>query len=68
MQRPQSRAMAPGPTPPYLLVGVSSIAGAAAVESTRSRIHIPDSPWPGTPQKIRYLPAGAALSRMTSVA
>src|SRR5437879_9168363 len=37
--------------------GVSSNAGVVAVALTRSRIHIPAAPCPGTPQKIKYSPA-----------
>src|SRR5436189_1895636 len=48
--------------------GVSSNAGVLAVALTRNRIHIPAAPCPGTPQKIRYSPAGCAVKRITSVA
>ena len=30
--------------------------GSFAAGSTLNQIHMPESPWPGTPQKIRYLP------------
>src|SRR5438105_6594520 len=48
--------------------GVSSNAGVVAVALTRSRIHIPAAPCPGTPQKIRYSPAGRAAKRISSLA
>src|SRR5213083_2863951 len=48
--------------------GVSSNAGVVAVALTRSRIHIPAAPCPGTPQKIKYSPAGCAAKRIMSVA
>src|SRR5438034_6939039 len=48
--------------------GVSSNAGVVAVALTRSLIHIPAAPCPGTPQKIKYSPAGCAAKRIMSVA
>src|SRR5437660_5337362 len=48
--------------------GVSSNAGVVAVALTRSRIHIPEAPCPGTPQKIKYSPAGCAVKPRMSFA
>src|SRR5213593_3074924 len=47
--------------------GVSSSAGVFADALTWNRIHIPAAPCPGTPQKIRYSPAGCAVNRIVSV-
>ena len=69
IMRPRACPGKGNPSPsPYLLVGSSSIPGSVAVESTLNRTHMPERPCPGTPQKIRYAPVGAALKRMTSVA
>ncbi len=38
-----------------------------AAGSTTSQIHIPDMPWPGTPQKMRYLPLSGTVKVITSV-
>src|SRR6266446_6933776 len=40
--------------------------GDLAVGSTLNRIHMPATACPGTPQKIRKLPLGGAVKRMTS--
>src|SRR5438128_1200706 len=40
--------------------------GDLAAGSTLNRIHIPDNPWPRTPQKIRKLPLCGAVKRRTS--
>src|SRR5207245_2688604 len=53
---------------PYPTPAVRSNAGVVAVALTRSRIHIPEAPCPGTPQKIKYSPAGCAVKPRTSFA
>src|ERR1041385_5386218 len=60
-------AMLLSPSQPTSAAGVSTNAGVLTVALTWSRIHIPAAPCPGTPQKMRYSPAGAAAKRITSV-
>ena len=58
---------------PMVVAGMSTAVydvsqeGVLAAGSTLNRIHIPDNPCPGTPQKIRKLPLAGAVNRMTSV-
>src|SRR6267143_1413886 len=64
----EDQAVAQSPSQREPTAGVGSNSGVFAVALTRSRIHIPAAPCPGTPQAIRYSPAGCAAKRMSSVA